>query len=284
MINKALQKFIFLFLFPLFFFNPIQAENSSQEALREKFSDVLLVVHYNHPYYQSIPFIKEIYSSIFPNIVFYGEHAHPEVHVVSTYIGYTFSRVVSDVFDRFPGYEGYIFLQDDCLMNFWNYSRLDTDKIWFRCNCSNQFIHADINDPSTHGWWFASSCGMEQVKPALKQITHEEAAQLEKNHGRNQVVGQMCDMFYIPGKFSEQAGTLSRVFSNVFCEIAIPTLLSCIDDIDNWEVLNSLWAPQCETVFNGYSPQYDWVHPLKFSSEIYRNFVREQINLNFGSN
>jgi hypothetical protein len=35
--------------------------------------NTLLIINFNHPFYNSIPFLEQIYGKEFPNIVFYGE-------------------------------------------------------------------------------------------------------------------------------------------------------------------------------------------------------------------
>ena len=192
-IKKNIRRFSFVLLF--FLFNAASGE--PKLALNEKFSNILLVVNYNHPYYSSIPFIEELYSSIFPNIVFFGESPHPKVNVIRTEQGYKFSRVVADVLDRFPGYTGYIFLQDDCFMNFWNYERLDTNKFWFMENDTAGFRRTDLTDDiSSLGWFFGHpTVGMKQYKASLEKLNSEERFLLEENHGENQCIGFGCDMF-----------------------------------------------------------------------------------------
>ena len=97
------------------------------------FDGTLLVIHYNFPFYDSIEFLKELYEPVFgKNIVVYGPEEHPGVHAVPTYKGWYFSRVVSDCYKRFPNYEGYVFLQDDCLLHYWNWKKLDTNSFYMK--------------------------------------------------------------------------------------------------------------------------------------------------------
>ena len=276
-IKKNSRSFLFVLLS---LFNVVFCETNQE--LKDKYSNVLLVVNYNDPHYNSIPFIEELYSAIFPNIVFFGEFPHSKINVIHTERGFKFSRVIADVLDRFPEYIGYIFLQDDCFMNFWNYKRLDTDKFWFMSNSTNfGFHHVDI-DSKSPDWWFGHpTVGMQQYKASLENLNSEERFLLEKNHGKNQGIGLGCDMFYIPRKFAKQALRLSLIFSDVFCEISVPTIFSCIDDLSNWEKLEALWLTgSSEKMLPLYSPLYDWVHPLKFSCMEDRDFALKQVILN----
>lgn len=255
----------------------IDASNS-EDVLQTKFQKILLVIHYNHEHYKSIDFLKKIYSPLFPNIVFYGPQSHPEITAVYTDRGQLFSRVVTHALKSYPGYQGYIFLQDDCFMNFWNYARLSNDKIWFCQNQSDNFFHATLAFPITDWpWWNNKGVGLKKARKAVANLNKKEKKLLYKNHGEDHVVAQMCDMFYIPARLSSRALRLSEVFKDVFVEIAIPTLLSCIEDIHQWEKLHYLWTGNCEATIDLYDPSYDWVHPIKFSQEYYQRYVEELI-------
>jgi|GEM_PF-5679716 len=252
---------------------------SEKSDLQEKFADVLLVVNYNHPFYQSIPFLRQIYGGIFPNIIFYGESASSEVNQVYTHFGYEHARVVAHALKKYPGYSGYIFLQDDCFMNFWNYMRLDKTKIWLCVNQRSQFNRATLGDGyQTPSWcWWDSAWGLVQLRRIMPFLSSEELQMLNSNHGDQIVVGQVVDMFYVPGRLALHVSKLSEIFSNVFCELAIPTLLSCVDNIENWECLHAHWAGFCDQALRDYNPQLDWIHPLKFSSIKYKEFALQMI-------
>lgn len=67
---------------------------------RNSFDEILLVVHYNHPYFQTSEFLEKLYAC-FPNIVFYGEGSQrsvpaaaaqylKKINIVATQTGYFF--------------------------------------------------------------------------------------------------------------------------------------------------------------------------------------------------
>lgn len=274
--KKKISIRIFFLCLALFFLQSQKADANidKENLLRDKFQKVLLVIHYNHAHYKSIDFLRKIYSPIFPNIVFYGPTEYPEVNAVFTNKGFLFSRVVAHALKNFPGYQGYIFLQDDCFMNFWNYARLNNEKIWFSTNETNDFHLATLKHPITNWpWWENTEVGLKKARKAIQNLEKKEKKRLDKNHGKDHVVAQVCDMFYIPGRFATKTIHLSEIFKDVFCEIAIPTLLSCMEDIHYWERLQYIWTGDGEAALNLYDPASDWVHPLKFSQESYQQFV-----------
>jgi len=292
-----MRKAILLISLLLFLINTEDVYSSQQE---NKNDDVLLVVHYNHPYYESMEFIKNLYSSIYPNIVFYGEKKAQDVIEITTHIGFFFSRVVADALVRFPDYKGYLFLQDDVLMNYWNYSNLDKEKIWFsislytpqmdippswdtnynRKRASEEFYYAKADGSDSDDWyWWKKPSGLHPAMRAFRRLKPKDRLILERNIGSNRLAAMVCDMFYLPKKFSQDAIRLSKIFKNVFCEISIPTMLNCLDDISNWELLKALWG------FGGggdvyYPMDIHWAHALKFSRSIDRDFAERIIKEN----
>ncbi len=270
---------------------------------RHKFDDVLLIVNFNHPHYQSIPFIRSLYQPLFPNIVFYGEKADPEVNQADLYFGVYCTRVIADALARFPNYKGYIFLQDDCMMNVWNFANLDLDRLWLAISRypyagSNvdppppswdpqfdkkegheEFIHASIdgNYREHWGWWVPHVYGLLSIQKAVPFLDEEALSRLVENVGKNTVVAQTCDMFYIPQRLRNRAIVLSRVFWDVFYEIAVPMMFCCLDSIQNWEIMKMYWGFTQEH-FLDYRTDFHWLHPLKFSKEEHRDFVFEKLN------
>jgi hypothetical protein len=252
-----------------------------EEVLQEKFQDTLLVIHYNHPYYDSIPFLRGIYGDIFPNIVFYGEMADPQVTPIPTKHGYTFIRVVEDVLIHYPSFEGYLFLQDDCFLQFWNFAECDGDKIWYNPTQSADFQKAPATANSNAGWfWWNTEWGLKALRKVYPLLTAQDFIMLARNHGPNCVVGAVCDMFYIPKRLASKTLRLAPLFRDVFCEIAVPTLLSCIEELQQWQHLSQLWAIP-PIAFEQCEPSLHWIHPLKFSAQSNRDFVLQQIETHY---
>ncbi len=294
-------------LLRIFFFffcssSPLLGKENFPPIDRHKFDNVLLIVNFNHPYYESIPFIRFLYQPLFPHIVFYGEKPDPEVQTVDLYFGVYSIRTLADALSRFPQYEGYLFLQDDCMMNPWNYADLDLDKLWLAVSRypypgsyqnspppswlpdfdkkmgQLDFLHASLDGKYREhwGWWVPHVYGLAAIQKAAPFLPAAFQAQLEKNVGKNMAVAQTCDMFYIPARFRKESLQLCRIFWDVFYEISVPMMFCCLDSMENWEFLRMFWGFTQEH-FLDYDPSYHWIHPLKFSGEKHRNFVSEKL-------
>lgn len=277
--KKILSLFLIVFVFK---FAHLAANNGKDiNSIKEKFSKVLLVINFNHPYYSNIEFLKALYSPYFSNIIFYGEKEDDQVIAVPTNTGYLLAPVIQDACVRFPHFKGYLFLQDDCVLHVWNLLNLDHNKIWYAVkwqdglDSNNKFYSIrNINGYVASGYsWFKWEypSGLPAARAAHTQLTNKELDLLHRNLGHNNVAGAMCEVFYVPARFRDSFLRLNSIFKNVFCEIAIPTMLCCLDLLENWEHLTMLGgagvgvgSPGSPMLIN-YPTNVSWVHPIKFS-------------------
>ena len=254
--------------------NPLLS--SSSKLYNDKFCNVLLIINFNHPYYKNIDFIKRLYSPFFPNIVFYGESVDPRVTALPTQKGYYIAEVLKDVLTKYPDYEGYLFLEDDCVLNMWNCFSFDTQKIWilpnFNRNLNVTQYHIDFfianvvtgYEGSQWGWWFPHS--YEPAKKAYYTLLPSDVAILEHNIGYKNICSASADMFYFPGRLSKQVMRLADHFKNVYIEIMVPTLLACMDYKENWEKVTIIWGVAEGDLQRNWPELFSCVHPLKLSS------------------
>lgn len=259
---------LFTFCFALLSCCGLYGHNFYKNPKPLHFENTLLIINYNHPYYQTIPFLEKIYSPVFPHIVFYGENSHHQVIAIDHNKGFWGHNVIADAMIRFPDFDGYICIQDDCLMNFWNFARLDKNKIWF-----NPFTIIPRDTAYSSWQWWNTPYGKKALNQALDKLPASSLQRLESNIGKNNIGYGWSDFVYIPARLASKYIELCDCFNNpqVFVELAIPNILLCLDEKKNkWEELFALWGLSC---FEDYSPNYDWVHPFKFSQLPIQNFV-----------
>lgn len=263
---------LFLILF-LALCGGVTAKEKKRNKLDHYFDDILLIINFNHPYYDNIDFLKEIYSPYFKNIVFYGEQPHPEVNVIQHNFGWYVHKAIRDAMQRFPKFKGYICCQDDCFMNFWRFTRLNRNRIWF-----HQFWQASL-DSSTHWWsWWGYPCGFFASTQANNKLPSYALKMLSKNCTPRTFAFSWSDFVYIPSTYRKDFIELSQCFDapEVFIEIAIPTLLLCLENYAEMEKLNPNWAGTVNSIdLSAYSTDVDWVHPIKFSKQENRDFIRD---------
>lgn len=268
---KKLSLFLIIFLL----FAKLHAIDS-EKKLKNYFKDILLIINFNSPYYDNIQFLKEIYSPFFKNIVFYGEKDYPEVNVIVHNQGWYVHRAISDAMKKWPNFKGYICCQDDCFMNFWNFTRLDKRKLWL-----HQYWTASLDKPN-HPWpWWSYPCGHAAAVKAYKKLDKKSLRFLEINCGARSFGYTWGDFIYVSARYRKKFIQLSSCFDNpdVFIEIALPTILLSMDQFKNMEHLKPCWGGTINTInLADYRVDFDWIHPIKFSREENRDFIRHIIS------
>ncbi len=277
------------------------AQGLSESLLEKHFSDIVLIINFNHPYYSNVNFLKELYGPVFKNIIFYGEKEGEEVTKVHTRTGYLLAEVIQDACKKFPHARGYLFLQDDCVLHFWNLLKLDQNKIWYAVKFNDGLtphhkfysvlnLNGHCKGFSWDRWNY--DCGFRAAWGAYCKLSAHYLKNISRNVGENYIPANMCEVFYVPARFRESFLELNTLFKGVFCEMAVPTILCCLDLIDNWEQLDMLGGagvgvgtPGSPMLMN-YPTHVSWVHPVKFSypenrQRIFDLFMNMLQNLDF---
>lgn len=257
------------------------------------FDDILVIINFNQPFYKNIGFIKEIYKEI-PNIVFYGPTKSPENNDViccEEIKDWTVAYMaVVDAIKRFPSYHGYLFVMDDMLLNFWNLTKRDKNKVWFKD--IDMYLAIDTScETIKFPWpWWQQKCGLGACINALHELVPRFRNRLEENLGnKNTYIHEMSDCFYLPRRLGEDFINVFTVFYKfgVLLEIAVPMGLCAIENHTNWEILDLkyLWGAKkvAPLISNtgarllwrrAHSYDADGFHPVKFSSKLNQKTIR----------
>lgn len=246
-----------------------------------KDQSILLIINYTFAYYQSIPLLKKIYQPYFgDNIVFYGEQQYPDVIRYTIRYGQLSYLTVADAIKRYPGYDGYLFLMDDCILNTWLLHDLDKSKIWFAQNiCTHAEIGKTINSTlgkkaSTWMWWTSEQCGYQQTINALKKLKKKYKRQLTANLGKDNILASFSDIAYIPARYAKKFTKLANTFGKeqVFLEIAFPTIVHCLADKKDIIFLPGTGSYD-KSPLQTYDPKVFFNHPVKLSKEENQQFI-----------
>ena len=80
-------------------------DTRSGECLKNYFEDILLIIIYHFPFYESIPLLKSFYQDAFKNIVICGSetYSHHHVMVVDIHQGHYGYECVGEAIRRYGG-------------------------------------------------------------------------------------------------------------------------------------------------------------------------------------
>ena len=226
------------------------SDSNNKKCYRNYYDKILLVIIYNHPHYESIPLLREFYEPVFPNIYFCGTtdnnikskynnrtddnnviHRHD---IVRGIFGYECLASAIRQNHENGGYQGYFYINDDVILNFWNLIKIKFDPTVMRTFTNWQ---VPLNGTVPQNWyWWVSPFGYDKVQNAVKRIEFlsKKFFQYEKlmntlrenGHGNLSVYNGRSDIVYIPRSHALKFQELSSIFrrEQVFLEIAIPTI------------------------------------------------------------
>jgi hypothetical protein len=267
------------------------------------FDRVLLVINYNHAHMnQTRSFIQQLYGNCFKNIVVYGPEKtfcsvnkvhEPEVNYVDHFMGYRSYISLAMAMEKYPGYDGYLFLMDDCILNtflFEEMDDLDLTKIWIplcpfvHCNKQGTAINFKKGKDAAPGWeWWNSKWGYIPTMKAWAEIPDKYKKMVAQNYGKDCVVASFSDFIYIPAQYKNQWCELAKIFEkhDVFLEIAFPTIASCLSPKSEWVWINGTALTDNKwprfIMENEDGPCY-LNHPVKLSSPENRAFITGVFN------
>ena len=260
-----------------------------RDCLRNEFSDIVLIIVYNFPFYSSITTLTNLYKKAFPSIMFCGSRKSKNHTVEALYIhrGYFAYTCMSRAMEKYPGYSGYLVINDDVMLNYWNLIGLNRDRIWEGPKRVIRFQNYSL--PQRWYWW-NSTWGMKSCQKAYNELQALHKANpdewqpeinvtyhLKKNgNGTFYCYRGRSDVYYIPGKFADTFRTLSYVFfkHGTFLEIAVPTICRMLDLAENFEYISGIYLPgkageapvrKAMHFWEVYDKQLAFIHPLKLN-------------------
>ena len=289
-----------------------QSFNESNDGLcfRNFFHDILLIIVYHYPFYTTIPLVRSSYDGAFPHIIVCGatEDTSGKNKIMVADInprGFLTQECVGKSIRLYPNFRGYLMVNDDMLVNWWNFAKLSKDKIWqgARVKYENAYMIGQKSIPDDWFWKLPEN-GARSCEKAYSDILHlktdrvfgKDVSKLLKTNflnGRNKT---MCfrtwsDFVYIPGKLSKKFELLCSYFfkHKVFLEIAFPTIFSFLVKWEDTEKVYGVYLPDThgfidftlpENVWPQYSERIPFLHPVKIHGKegvMNRNEIKRRV-------
>ena len=271
-----------------------------EECFRDYYKDILLVIVYHFPKYDSIPHLESLYKGAFPNIAICGPKDDKEYKVniiVHNNGGLIAYNCLGRAVRLYPGYEGYLYINDDMIVNWWNFKNFDKSKIWQSSFIENGHPLKQHDDQKilykTNWVWYNSSFGVEQCNKTIKEISTLKPYKWDpkrlienlKHNGDGKIYCSKgwSDLYYIPRVYAEEFADICDIFyrNKVFLEIAVTTMLRLLDVRENTVKLTGHYLPDIgnsdsKAFWTHYRTDIKFMHPFKFHV---KNFAKMNVAL-----
>ncbi|XP_015762685.1 PREDICTED: uncharacterized protein LOC107341734 [Acropora digitifera] len=233
-------------------------KEDNTSCLKDAFHDILLVIVFNYPFYDSIPHLNALYRPAFPHILFCGpphNTSRAGILTVDIYRGVLGYECLGRAMREHPGYRGYFYINDDVILNYWNFPHFDGEKIW---ESSSSFGSTPVYEPANSNWyWWISPYGLNNCRRAYEDVANMNLGTKKLNvkyhlstlarnsNGSLQCFSGRSDILYIPRKHTRAFSILSETFyeRKVFLEIAIPTMIRFLERNENIGRLPGYYIP-----------------------------------------
>uniref|UniRef100_A0A452Z134 Uncharacterized protein n=1 Tax=Aegilops tauschii subsp. strangulata TaxID=200361 RepID=A0A452Z134_AEGTS len=96
---------------------------------RKNFGNVVLIMHVSGPVDRVALEWRLLYGRIFKTVIILAEHSNAELAVERCPLSHAY-KYLPKVFARYGGADGFLFLQDHMILNYWNLLQADKEKLW----------------------------------------------------------------------------------------------------------------------------------------------------------
>ncbi|KAI3667387.1 hypothetical protein L6452_42443 [Arctium lappa] len=236
---------------------------------RKNFGNVVLIMFSNGPVERTALEWRLLYGRIFKSIIILSDKKNPELVVEEGQLDHLYKQFPR-LFDRFASAEGFLFLQDDTVLNYWNLVQADKTKLWITDKVSRSWSTVPFD--GNKDWYGKQAEMIKKVvssMPVHLQVSYKDHT---KNHDSTLTVCS-SEVFYIPRRLVVDFIDLVNLMGDldIHQKVAIPLFFVAMDSPQNFDsVFNTMVykrKPASNTSLRFYSPEAPAVHPLRVSNE-----------------
>ncbi|KAL5745575.1 hypothetical protein ACOSP7_026721 [Xanthoceras sorbifolium] len=235
---------------------------------RKNFGNVVLIMFCSGPVERTALEWRLLYGRIFKTVVILSEQKNEDLAVQAGQLDQVY-RHFPKIFERYSSADGFLFLQDDTILNYWNLMQADKNKLWITDKVSKSWTTVSTNGNSD--WYLKQAEMVKKVvstMPAHFQVNYKEAVRSEQT-----LIICNSEIFYIPQHFAADFVDLVNLVGNLemHYKVAIPMFFLSMDSPQNFDsLLSTMIYKRKQPSANSttlYSAQAPAVHPWSVSSE-----------------
>ena len=283
----------------------------------KKFSRTVLIIEFNARLFAAVPYVNLIYRPMFRHIIYCGltdvVKSLEDLNV--DYVTYerhpggsTFYNCLSIVMQmNLQQIEGYMLIGDDILLNPTKLINVNLEQpIFFSIRAktldrrynvySLKFCNGTLRQPTCErdgGWawpyYYKNQVRSTNIRLKLNgrvdEITRKGLEILRYNTGGEDLFyGEICDAAYIPQTLAKRYVTMNSIFmvKRVFIEIALPTIMHSLTQVENIQYLLSRQIPYDTnrnkpwTHWEKFKFKYAYLHPAKWGPIVTKNDTKRK--------
>ncbi|KAG6520460.1 probable glycosyltransferase STELLO1 [Zingiber officinale] len=237
---------------------------------RKYFGNVVLIMYCSVPVDRIALEWRLLYGRIFKTVVILSEQSDPGLAVEYGQISEAY-KYLPKVFNKFQEAEGFLFLQDDMILNYWNLLQADKTKLWITNKVPESWVSISTDGNDTD--WHVSQTNL------VKKIADNFPVHLQTSYKESVTEGKLLicssEIFYIPQRFVTDFSDLVGIVGDLHIHhrIAMPVFFLAMDSQENFDskalaTVVYRTRPQANDSFmSSYTAQAPAVYPLKVRNE-----------------
>ncbi|XP_062002848.1 probable glycosyltransferase STELLO1 [Rosa rugosa] len=240
---------------------------------RKNFGNVVLIMFCSGPVERTALEWRLLYGRIFKTVIMLSESKNLDLAVEEGKLENVY-KYLPKIFDRYSGADGFLFLHDDTILNYWNLLQADKNKLWITNEVSKSWTKVSPNDNSD---WFSKQASMVKkvvsMMPAHFQVSYKNTIPSHKSF-----IVCSSEILYIPRRFISDFVDLVNLVGDleIHHKVAIPMFFLALDSPQNFDSVLSTMVYEEESASTNssslYSAQVPAVHPWSVSSE--QDFIK----------
>ncbi|XP_042491733.1 probable glycosyltransferase STELLO2 [Macadamia integrifolia] len=236
---------------------------------RKNFGNVVLIMFCSGPVERTALEWRLLYGRIFKTLVILSEQSNADLAVEQSQLGQAY-KYLPKIFNRFTSAEGFLFLQDDTILNYWNLEQADKTKLWITEKVPESWL--TVSTVGNDSAWFAAQADM--VKKVVSMMpAHFQVSYKESSMAKHSLILCSSEVFYVPrrfvGDFVELVGLVGNL--EIHHNVAVPMFFMAMDSLHNFDSVLSTMIYKTDKPSNNsssfYSVQVPAVHPWNVSNE-----------------
>ncbi|GKV27579.1 hypothetical protein SLEP1_g36739 [Rubroshorea leprosula] len=234
---------------------------------RKNFGNVVLVMFCNGPVERTALEWRLLYGRIFKTVIILSGEKNLDLAVEQGQLDHVYKHLPK-IFDRYSSAEGFLFLEDDTILNYWNLIQADKTKLWITDKVSKSWTTVSTDGNSE---WFSKQAEMVKkvvsTMPVHFQVNYKEVMKNDRS-----LTICSSEIFYIPQHLVSDFVDLVNLVGDleIHHKVAIPMFFTSMDLPQNFDSVLNTMVYELKLPTNSsthYSAQAPAVHPWSVSSE-----------------
>ncbi|KAE8683602.1 putative Magnesium-chelatase subunit H [Hibiscus syriacus] len=236
---------------------------------RKNFGNVVLIMFCNGPVERTALEWRLLYGRIFKTVVILSAKKNSDLAVEEGQLDHLYKQMPK-IFNQFPSADGFLFVEDDTVLNYWNLLQADKAKLWITDKVPMSWSTTTTKENSD---WYSKQADMVNkvvsTMPVHFQVNYKEVVKNEQS-----LIICSSEIFYVPRHFvADFVDLVNQVGQlDIHQKVAVPMFFVSMDSPGNFDSVLSTMVykqdlPSTNSSSTHYSAQAPAVHPWKVSSE-----------------